>query len=141
MSALDAISFYDLVGRPFIDGGRDPQKGLDCWGLVLEVFRRSGIDLPDYTIACDDIPGIGRAVESERSFGRWKRWEAHEAPIPSLLAIRFNSPLIINHTGVFIGAGRFLHTRKRVGVCVETISSPAWKHRIEGFYTPEFGRF
>ena len=139
MSASD-LRFDDLIGIPFIDGGRDVASGLACWGLVLEVFKRAGVALPDYQIGCHDTDAIGAAVEGERLLGRWRHWHAHDAPVPSLVAIRFNSPLIVNHTGVYIGGGRFLHTRELTGVAVERIDSPSWKRRIEGFYTPE-GRF
>lgn len=140
-SDRNGIRFDDLIGVAFIDGGRDPKVGLDCWGLVLEVFRRAGNVLPDYRIGCHDIDAIGVAVAGERMLGRWRHWHAHDAPTPSLVAIRFNSPILVNHTGVYIGGGRFLHTREATGVCVESIESPAWRHRIEGFYTPEIGRF
>ena len=35
-----SIRLDDLIGLPFIDGGRDPAVGFDCWGLSTEVFRR-----------------------------------------------------------------------------------------------------
>jgi cell wall-associated NlpC family hydrolase len=135
------LRFDDLIGIPFVDGGRDPRTGLDCWGLVREVFRRAGTTLPDFTIGCHDTTEIGAAVESERMLGRWRHWHAHDAPAPSVVAIRFNSPLLVNHTGVYLGRKRFLHTRELTGVAVERIDSPSWRDRIEGFYTPEFGRF
>lgn len=37
-----------LIGVPFLDGGRDPGEGLDCWGVVLEFYRRRfGVNVPD----------------------------------------------------------------------------------------------
>lgn len=141
MSTSDAPRIDDLIGVPFVDGGRDAATGLDCWGLVLVVFNRAGLLLPDYRIGCHDIDAIGVAVASERMLGRWRRWYHHDAPTPSLVAIRFNSPILVNHTGVYVGNGKFLHTRERTGVVVEPVNGPAWRHRIEGFYTPEIGRF
>lgn len=140
MSPSDVLKIDDLIGIPFVDGGRDPRTGLDCWGLVLEVFRRSGINLPDYKIGCHETNAIGCAVEGERMKGRWRSWFQHDAPAPSVVAIRFNSPILVNHTGVYLGGGRFLHTRELIGVAVERIDAPSWRHRIEGFYTPE-GKF
>lgn len=43
------IDYDDLIGIPFINGGRDRNKGFDCYGLVMEVYRRCGIALPEYT--------------------------------------------------------------------------------------------
>ena len=33
--------FTDLLGTPF--------EQMKCWDLVIEVYRRSGIELPNYT--------------------------------------------------------------------------------------------
>ncbi len=34
------------LGIPYLWGGTDPAKGLDCSGLVMQVFKDHGIDLP-----------------------------------------------------------------------------------------------
>ena len=56
----------DLIGGRFVNGGRSVAKGLDCWGLVMEVFRRYGVELPDFTVdafACIAIDVLaGEAV-------------------------------------------------------------------------------
>jgi cell wall-associated NlpC family hydrolase len=122
----------DLIGLPFIDGGRDPAVGLDCWGLSTEVFRRYGINLPDYKISCEDASRIHSEVEEQRE--GWRRCE-HEIPVPALVVIRFT--VYCDHTGVYIGQGRFIHTRKGLGVNIDRVDNPAWAKRIEGFYVPE----
>ena len=123
--------FCDLIGLPFVDGGRGPD-GYDCWGLVREVYHRMGIDLQDYKMSCYDTAGFAGHVEEERP--KWKRYEPKDAPVPSVVAIRLSSPNI-SHVGVYIGEGKFLHTREKTGVCIERIDSPVWRHRIEGMYT------
>lgn len=36
-----------VVGKPWVKGSDDPAVGLDCWGLVLDSFRRiDGRELP-----------------------------------------------------------------------------------------------
>ncbi|MDR1471367.1 MAG: C40 family peptidase [Synergistaceae bacterium] len=122
----------DLVGVPFADMGRGP-GGIDCWGLVLEVFRREGVILPDYIIHCHDSEGFQGLVDGERP--RWRRHEPPDIPIPAVVAIRFNSPLV-NHVGAYVEDGKFLHVREKTGAVIERIDSPCWRHRIEGFYTP-----
>ena len=42
--------YEDLIGVPFVDGGRDT-NGMDCWGLVRECFKRQGIVVKDYGIS------------------------------------------------------------------------------------------
>lgn len=126
------INLDDLIGLPFVDGGRDPAVGLDCWGLSTEVFRRYGIELPDYKISCEDASRIDSKVNEQRLF--WHRCEG-EIPIPALVVIRFT--VFCDHTGVYIGNGKFIHTRKEVGVNIDRVDSPAWSKRIDGFYVPE----
>jgi cell wall-associated NlpC family hydrolase len=128
--------FQDLIGVPFVDGGRDVSTGLDCWGLVAEIFRRSGIDLPDYQISAADCLRIAQEIETERLTGRWNKHEYPLVPIPAIVVMRYNKPGIWNHTGVYLGGGRFLHTREKIGVTIERVDSPIWQRRIEGFYSP-----
>lgn len=125
-------TFTNLIGVPFVDGGRDPAVGLDCWGLSTEVFRRWGIELPDYRISCEAASLIDREFKEQIQF--WRRCEG-EIPVPALVVIRFAA--YCDHTGVYIGQGRFIHTRKGIGVNIDRIDSPAWAKRIEGFYVPE----
>ena len=125
------ITYTDLIGVPFVDGGRDPAVGLDCWGLSREIFRRCGIELPDYKISCEDASRIDKEFKEQKS---WRRCEG-EIPVPALVVIRF--AVYCDHTGVYIGQGRFIHTRKEIGVNIDRVDSPVWKKCIEGFYVPE----
>ena len=121
-----------LVGIPFADGGRGPES-FDCWGLVREVYRRYGINLPDYNIGCYDILNVTAEMERNRHY--WREHKPPEIPVPSVVAFRVSAPMI-NHVGIYIGDGKFLHTREKAGAVIESLNSPVWRHRIEGFYTP-----
>lgn len=36
-----------VVGKPWVKGSDDPEQGLDCWGLILDSFRKiEGRELP-----------------------------------------------------------------------------------------------
>lgn len=131
---MSNINTRDLIGIPFVDGGRDPRQGLDCWGLVLEIFRRCDIVLPDYRIGCMEASRIDGAIADGREL--WTRQDPSDPPVPSLVVIRFNQATLCNHTGVYIGAGRFIHTRRKIGVNIDRIDSPAWRKVIEGYYLP-----
>ncbi len=127
----------DLIGVPFVDGGRDKTTGFDCWGLALEVFRRHGVSLPDYKIGCTESSRIDSKMTDERPL--WLRIDnggGKDIPCPALVVIRFNTGVLCNHVGVYIGAGRFIHTRQKVGANIDRIDSPAWRRIIEGYYIP-----
>jgi cell wall-associated NlpC family hydrolase len=132
MEAYIQVTTDDLIGIPFKDGGRN-KAGYDCWGLVCEVFRRIGIELPDYKISCEDASRINQEISIQRK--EWRRCEG-PIPVPALVVIRFNEVEFCNHTGVYIGNGRFIHTREKIGVNIDRIDSPAWKRKIEGYYVP-----
>lgn len=136
---MQPFEVTELIGVPFVDGGREVTSGLDCWGLVLEIFRRHGIRLPDYKISADDCERIACAIEEEQETGKWIRHEYPAVPVPAIIVLRYNKPTIWNHTGVYLGGGRFIHTREKVGVVIERVESPMWRRRIEGFYTPKQG--
>ncbi|GMB00240.1 NlpC/P60 family protein [Pelosinus sp. IPA-1] len=121
-----------LIGKPFVNGGRGPDS-YDCWGLVCEVFKMYGIELPDYKISCEDVSLIDGEINEQRN--RWCRCEG-EPPVPALVVMRFNQAVFCNHTGVYIGDGRFIHTAEKMGVHIDHIDSPAWRRKIEGLYVP-----
>ena len=121
-----------LIGAPFVDGGRGPDK-FDCWGLVREIYHRYGIELPDYKIGCYEILSVMNEMERNRPM--WKRCEWPDLPVPCVVAFKVSAPMV-NHVGVYIGDGKFIHTREKAGAVIERLDAPAWKHRLEGFYSP-----
>jgi len=127
------FDYTPLIGIPFVDQGRDPKTGLDCYGLAKEVFRWHGIDLPEFWISCEDASRINQAVGEEKGSGRWIRLEKPQEPC--LIVLRFNN-FQWNHVGVYIGGGKFIHTARKTGVRIERLDHPYWRNRIEGFYIP-----
>lgn len=129
------INAEELIGAPFVDGGRNHKVGLDCYGLVMEVFRRCGIELEDYTISCSDASAINANIEKQKS--KWRKVD-FPPPVPSLIVMRFNQVVFCNHTGVYIGNDRFIHTAEKMGVHIDSIQQSYWKRKIEGFYVPNW---
>lgn len=129
------VEYRDLIGVPFRNRGRDIKTGLDCYGLVMEIYRRYGIELPEYTADFDDLEKVNALITDGVAMkSNWRRVEG-EIPVPCMVAIRFGVPKgMVNHTGCYIGNGRFIHIRQNIGVCVDCINSPAWKKVIEGCY-------
>ncbi|HEX6515069.1 MAG TPA: transglycosylase SLT domain-containing protein [Nocardioidaceae bacterium] len=95
------------LGVPYMWGGTDPSKGLDCSGLVQLVYRRFGIDLP-------------RVSYQQATAGR---------PVASLAQARpgdilaFDSP--VDHVAIYIGGNKMIEAPRtgldvRVSVVYET---------------------
>ncbi|MDD4985036.1 MAG: NlpC/P60 family protein [Dehalococcoidales bacterium] len=121
-----------LIGRPFTNLGRDPRHGLDCWGLVMEVFRRYGIEVPDFDINSFAYMAIDDLVQRETLTPRWEWVDAPtDADVPLVALMRMH-PRLVNHAGVYIGHGTIMHTTKGTGVI--TSRQTALKTRIVGYY-------
>ncbi len=73
------------LGVPYVWGGNDPAKGLDCSGLVQRVYKDLGIDLPRVS---QDQARVGTAVPS-----------LAQAQPGDLVA--FGTPA--DHIGIYIG--------------------------------------
>ena len=129
------LDYTDLIGTKFVNRGRNVKEGLDCYGLVMEVYKRYDITIPEYNADFNDSRKISGIIKQEAQKSCWQRADATDLPVPCIVAIRFGVPKgIVNHTGVYIGNGKFIHTRENIGVCVDRINSLAWSRCIEGFY-------
>lgn len=130
------IDIQDLIGKPFVSGGRGPQ-GYDCWGLVMEVFRRYGITLRDYRIDASDTASITAAADMDvlngGDAGSWKNVTSYNEPEPPrLVTFQIKEPGKVNHVGAYIGEGRVIHVLERKLVCIERIRK--YQNFIEGIY-------
>lgn len=121
-----------LIGIPFIQNGRDPTRGLDCWGLCREVFRRYGIEVPDFHMACYDAFQINGILEGERP--SWIRLDAPEPGCAVCFALDQNFPELVQHLGVYVGGGRILHTLEKRGSSLIRLDDRFFGRKIRGFY-------
>ena len=125
--------YDDLIGIPFVDGGRDAKKGLDCWGLVKEAFRRQGYEVPDYNISAAEAADIAGTMKKQED-----DWIHLDGPrVGCLVLLRLTPGLWANHVGIYIGDGRFLHAYLPTGVCIARLRR--WQSRIVGYYSPGGG--
>ena len=117
--------FNDLIGIPFEYGK------MDCEILSREVFKRLGIEVSDDSLARQAIDRYNSEVNSKAMEEGLKRWEEIEEPEnPCLVALSLGVPGFINHIGVYIGDGKFIHTtRMRGAVTIERIDNPLFRNR------------
>jgi len=122
----------NLVGGRFVNGGRQMATGLDCWGLVMEVYKRLGITIPDFTVDAFAFKAVDAlANKSVKS----KVWEEVYAPtvddIPLVVLMRIH-PGLITHAGVLVERDKIIHTMKMTG-CI-TSRVVGLQSRIAGYY-------
>jgi cell wall-associated NlpC family hydrolase len=106
------------LGLDYRYGGRTPETGFDCSGLVAHVFREAyGIQLPHNALAQSKY---GRKVGlAELRAGDLVFYNTLGRPF--------------SHVGIYLGDGRFLHAPKTgAQVRVESISTGYWKKRFNG---------
>lgn len=130
----DPNSITSYIGRPY--KGTNP-AGLDCWELVREVYQHCyGVTIPlTYDIAGDAVLQVSRALLRQARNGElWEPLQTPQAPSVILLANHPDHPQLVNHCGIYIGNGCFLHARKATGSVIERISSPVWSPKIRGYY-------
>lgn len=108
------------LGIPYLWGGTDPAKGLDCSGLVQHVYRDLGYQLP--RVAADQAT-VGTAVPS-----------LDQAQPGDLLA--FGSP--VHHIAIYAGDGKMIeapHTGSVVRVS-DVYETPTAIRRMLGAVAP-----
>lgn len=106
-----------LLGTPYRWGGASPERGFDCSGLVSYVFKTAlGIDLPRMS---RDMARAGEPVERAQL----------DAGDLVFFALRGGR---IDHVGIYIGDGRFLHApRTGRDVTVSALDAGYWAGKFK----------
>jgi hypothetical protein len=124
------MTYEDLLGKEFAYGGRGP-KVYDCYGLCMEVLRRTGVQLPDF----------GSAIQShiihEMILTGKELFTELPAAAPFCIVTFWIRPKYTTHIAVVLEDGnRFIHILKKERVVIERLDSVLWKHRITGYFVP-----
>ena len=122
----------DLVGGRFVNGGRSVKIGRDCWGLVMEVYQRYGITIPDFTVGAFDYVMVSALMNEAVGTRKWKVVGNPMGVGAPLVVLMRMHPNLITHAGVYIGHNKIMHTMKMTGVI--TSQADALKSRITGYY-------
>jgi len=104
-----------LQGHPYVFGGKSPQEGFDCSGLVVYVFNRQGMKLPRSTKSlAQKLPEI-----------------PPEKRLPGDLLF-FNTAQPFSHVGIYVGDDNFVHapSSKTGRVMVSSLRQPYWRERF-----------
>lgn len=106
------------LGIRYRFGGTSPETGLDCSGLVQNVFRNAlGLNLPR---TAREMASQGDKVGKQELK-------------PGDLVFFNTMRRAFSHVGIYLGDGQFLHSPSSGGgVRVESMSSRYWANRFNG---------
>jgi cell wall-associated NlpC family hydrolase len=122
--------YADLVGKPFVEGGRGPY-GYDCVGLATVIQRRRGFDVPDFLSSEAELH---RQIAAGGFIADCKRMGEPEPGCVALIKMGAQE----HHLGVMVSRYRMIHTTAQTkGVVIESILGPLWMRRILGFFVIE----
>lgn len=128
------MNLKDLIGVPYKARGRD-KTGYDCYGLIIELSRRLGNQLPDVFYKNTNEKENAKTAEVLR----------YGLPVEKLSNLEDYCLLDIaydgktsTHIGMYIGDGQFIHATEKCGVCIENIAKYA--KIIKGFYRIKQGQ-
>jgi len=121
---------YGYLGIPYATRGRDRQ-GLDCYGLVVLVFREVfGVSLTSFADFDIESPEIHDVWDESRG-SEWVRLSDEEvAPGDVVDVILMGVP----HCGIVVDKTRMIHSRIGVGVVIENFARGYFCRRVKGFY-------
>lgn len=107
------------IGRPWINGGRDIESGVDCWGLLRHIYQHHYcIDLPAFLgVDAKDNLAVARLISQREC------WSELKTPIEGC-AVALSKNKILHHVGVYV-CGRVLHAMECQGIVSQTTSTLA----------------
>ncbi|SMP14059.1 LysM domain-containing protein [Desulfurobacterium pacificum] len=109
--------FKNLKNTPYVFGGANPKRGLDCSSFTMYVYRKLGINLP-------------RTARAQFNVG--VPVSKNELKVGDLVFFRTYASFP-SHVGIYIGNGKFVHFSSMYhGLSISSLSSPYFRRRFIG---------
>lgn len=119
----------DLLGKPFVLGGRGPDA-YDCYGICLEFGRRNGYKFP-FHLTPQETSMQDKFIKK----GVDESFDKIEKPEPFCIVTFKITPPFVDHCGIVLpGCHLFLHIMKDISVTAQRIDHKILASRIDGFY-------
>ena len=104
-----------FLGNPYVWGGVDPVRGIDCSGFTMQIYRQVGINLPHF-------------AQSQQRYGVEVPFGMERAGDLVFFGTSLNN---ITHVGMADGNGNMIHASSpRTGIIVGPIRNPISIKRI-----------
>jgi cell wall-associated NlpC family hydrolase len=118
LSSQLAMNAMGLIGVPYVWGGSQTNKGLDCSGLVQAVYKQaSGVVLPR------------NASQQAAAATPIDNNELRPGDLVFFNTLR----RAFSHVGIYVGDGKFVHAPKPGAVVrIEDMTKTYWQRRFEG---------
>ena len=117
MGAIAARTAERFVGIPYRWGGENVVDGMDCSGFVRAVYNLCGLSIP--RTSRDQFKAGDSVAKDDLRDGD--------------LVFFGSSEETINHVGIYVGEGKFIHAPKPGGeVRVESMNFAYWAKRFTG---------
>lgn len=109
-----------LVGTPYRYGGSRPDTGFDCSGLINYVYREAaGVELPRTTAGLSALSA--------------KKPSSSKLQPGDLVLFAINNGRRVDHAGIYVGEGRFLHAPSSGGhVRIDELQASYWQRTYQG---------
>ncbi len=105
------------IGTPYVWGGNDPNRGIDCSGFVKVLYGKIGIDLPRTAAEQATVGQRIDQLEDLQPGDRLYFWDRKRGKI--------------GHTGMYMGNGFFIHSSTtNHGVATDDLRNPKWRNML-----------
>jgi cell wall-associated NlpC family hydrolase len=111
-----------LQGHPYVPGGKSPNEGFDCSGLVFYVYKKQGLNLPrDTWSLANQLPSV----------------QLNQRQPGDLVFFNINTKPL-SHVGIYVGHDKFVHApSSHTGkVMVSDLNQPYWRERFTAVRRP-----
>jgi len=117
--ARDAVvrETMTFLNTPYLWGGMHPDTGMDCSAFAKLVYARAGLSLPRV---------------SKEQFAQ-TRYLAPSGVLPGDLiffAMKHPGTARVDHVGVYVGKGFFVHASFTSGVHIDSVTNPYYYSRL-----------
>ncbi len=108
---------HSWIGSPYKHAGTDKETGVDCSGLVMQVYLKvADISLP-------------RNSAKQSEFCKHIK-KKQVKPGDLVFFATGKDPAAVSHVGIMIDDDKFIHSSSSKGVCIASVSSPWYIKRV-----------